>query len=163
MSNEISIRCALIRTAVSGGVVVAVLDAANAIVAFKAIFGLGPVAVYQFVASGLLGQKAYDGGIATAVLGFAVHLVIAFSSSAIFAVAATQFRVLCDAWVVSGVAYGLAVYFFMNYIVIPLSAIPPGPFSLALFVNGIVGHALLVGLPVAYFARRYLVSVPALS
>jgi hypothetical protein len=163
MSNRISITHELIRAVVSGGIAVTVLDAVDAIVAFKALLGLGPLAVYQFVASGLLGQKAYDGGIATAVIGFAVHVVIAFSAAAIFAVAAARFRVLRDAWVVFGVGYGVAVYFVMNYIVIPLSAIPPAPVSLALFVNGIVGHALLVGLPIAYFARRHLATVPTLS
>jgi hypothetical protein len=163
MSNEISVRLALIRAVVSGGVAATVLDALDAVIAFKTILGLDPVAVYQFVASGMLGQKAYNGGIATAVLGFAVHIAIAFSSAAIFVVAATKVRVLRDAWFVFGLAYGVAVYFFMNDIVVPLSAIPPAPFSLALFVNGIVAHALLVGLPIAYFARRYLASVPGMS
>ena len=44
----------------------------------------------------------------------------------------------------------------MNYIVIPLSRIPASPFSLPLFLNGLIGHALLVGLPIAYAARHYL-------
>ena len=44
----------------------------------------------------------------------------------------------------------------MNYVVIPLSRIPAAPFSLPLFLNGIIGHALLVGLPIAYAARRWL-------
>jgi hypothetical protein len=162
VSREISVRRAVLKAIVSGGTAVAALDAVDAVIAFKAILGLAPVAVYQFVASGMLGQRAFDGGLATAILGFLVHIVIAFSAAAVFAVGVSQFRVLRDAWIVSGLAYGIAVYVFMNFVVIPLSAIAPAPFSLALLVNGIVGHALLVGLPISYFARRQLASVPAL-
>jgi hypothetical protein len=49
--------------------------------------------------------------------------------------------------------YGVAVYFFMNKVVIPLSAAAKLPFTWIGFLNGIIGHALLVGLPVALIAR----------
>jgi hypothetical protein len=53
--------------------------------------------------------------------------------------------------------YGVAVHFFMTKIIVPLSAITkpatPPPFSWASFLNGVIGHALLVGLPVALIAR----------
>jgi hypothetical protein len=52
--------------------------------------------------------------------------------------------------VLFGLLYGTAVYFFMNYLVLPLSA----PFHLGLFLNGVIGHALLVGIPIALCARR---------
>jgi uncharacterized membrane protein YagU involved in acid resistance len=55
-----------------------------------------------------------------------------------------------------GAVFGVAVWAVMNLVVIPLSRIPPASFSLALFLNGIVGHALFVGLPIAYAAHRYL-------
>jgi len=46
------------------------------------------------------------------------------------------------------------VFFFMNYGVLPLSAVASAPFSLGMFLNGVFGHALLVGLPIALYARR---------
>ena len=42
----------------------------------------------------------------------------------------------------------------MNYIVLPLSAVPKGQISAVLLINGIVGHALFVGEPIAWAARR---------
>src|SRR5580765_7058420 len=42
----------------------------------------------------------------------------------------------------------------MNYIVLPLLAVPPSGFSIALLLNSLIGHALLVGLPIAWAARR---------
>jgi len=35
-----------------------------------------------------------------------------------------------------------------------LSAVAPSPFSPAMFLNGVIGHALFVGLPIALNARR---------
>jgi hypothetical protein len=52
-----------------------------------------------------------------------------------------------------GMAYGIVVFFVMNRIVIPLSAASVGPFSLPVFINGILIHAFGVGLPAALFAR----------
>ena len=50
-----------------------------------------------------------------------------------------------------GLAFGVAVYFFMKYVVLPLSAVTRRtPFDPA----AMFGHALLVGLPIALFARR---------
>ena len=51
-----------------------------------------------------------------------------------------------------GLLYGAAVYFVMNYGVLPLSAVGPSPFSWAMFLNGVIGHAVFVGLPIAWLA-----------
>jgi hypothetical protein len=54
----------------------------------------------------------------------------------------------------AGLLYGVLVYFFMNDVVIPLSALQRAPrFSPALLVNGVLTHALLVGLPSAWSAK----------
>jgi uncharacterized membrane protein YagU involved in acid resistance len=54
----------------------------------------------------------------------------------------------------AGLLYGAAVYFFMNYLVLPLSAVAPATFQFGLFLNGVIGHAVFVGLPISLFARR---------
>jgi hypothetical protein len=45
----------------------------------------------------------------------------------------------------------------MNYVVIPLSAVPPrpGPRPLLVVVTGLLVHMFFIGLPIALFARRY--------
>ena len=48
-----------------------------------------------------------------------------------------------------GLAFGVAVYFFMGFVVVPLSKARPGGFAWA----PMIGHALLVGLPIALIAR----------
>ncbi|HZJ53812.1 MAG TPA: hypothetical protein VFD38_06700 [Myxococcaceae bacterium] len=141
---------------VTGGLAVAVLDAVDALVAYKLAFGMSPLAIYQFVASGLLGEAAYAGGVATALLGLFVHFLIAFTAAAVFVLASERLPKLRRDAVPWGLGYGLLVFAAMSFGVIPLSRIPPSTPSLPLLLNGVIGHALLVGLPIALAARRYL-------
>jgi uncharacterized membrane protein YagU involved in acid resistance len=57
--------------------------------------------------------------------------------------------------VVSGALYGVAVYFFMNRIVVPLSAAAKRPFSMNLMIVGLVIHIFCVGLPISLSVRRF--------
>jgi len=50
---------------------------------------------------------------------------------------------------------GVAVYFFMNRIVLPLSAVAKRPFSLKLMIVGVVIHIFCVGLPISLSVRRF--------
>ena len=57
--------------------------------------------------------------------------------------------------VACGVAYGLVLYAVMNYVVVPLSAAEGGGSKDPLWIGlSIAVHALLIGLPIALFARR---------
>jgi hypothetical protein len=140
---------AYLKVILVSGLVVGVLDGLNAIIIYKLVLDFNPIPIYQFVASGMLGPKAYEGGMATALLGLGVHFLVAFSSSASYILAAQKISVLRKKYILMGLLYGAGVFFFMNYVVIPLSLIPSAPFNLVLFINGMFGHALLVGLPSA--------------
>lgn len=141
-----------------GGLAAGILDAIDAVVAFKLVLGFDPVPIYQFVASGMLGPSAFTGGAATALLGLGIHFLIAFSAAAVFTLASLRLPQLRRSALTYGALFGIGVYAVMNYAVIPLSRIPPSPFSLPLFLNGVIGHALWVGLPIALAARHYLSS-----
>ena len=140
-------------TIIYGGLIVGVLDFLDATI-FNSVLGVSPTRVWQFVASGLLGRDAFNGGMKTALLGVLLHFLISFILAAIYYGASLYLPTLLRRAVLWGLLYGIAVYFVMNYIVLPLSAAPPLRFSLASFLNGIIGHALLVGLPLALIARR---------
>jgi uncharacterized membrane protein YagU involved in acid resistance len=90
----------------------------------------------------------------TAALGAFFHFLIAFIAAAAYLFASFKLSALVQKAVPIGLAYGVAVYGFMNYLVLPLSQVAPSAFSLGLFLNGIIGHALFVGLPIALCARR---------
>ncbi|MDI6625302.1 MAG: hypothetical protein QME55_11280, partial [Brevundimonas sp.] len=60
-------------------------------------------------------------------------------------------------WFPAGVAFGLAVWLAMTYVVVPLSAstLAP-PDTLVAALKPIVIHILCVGLPIAWIVRRVL-------
>jgi hypothetical protein len=119
------------------------------------LFQVSPVRIYQSVAAGLLGRDSFQGGLATAALGMFLHFFIATTAAAVYVAASTRLRLLLTQPVACGLAFGVAVYFFMNLIVVPLSrAARAGGFSFSWRL--MVGHALLVGLPIALVARRRL-------
>jgi hypothetical protein len=136
-----------------GGLIAGVLDAVDGVVAFG-FKGLNPIQVLQYIASGLLGPASFQGGLITAALGTVFHFFIAFVAAAVYVLTSQRITILKRRAVLFGVLYGVAVYSFMNYAVLPLSAVGPSPFSLGLFLNGVFGHALFVGLPIALYARK---------
>jgi predicted permease len=85
-----------------------------------------------------------------------LHFVIAFGAAAVYFLASLKLPALVRQPVRWGLAFGVGVYVFMNYVVLPLSAFKKGsgPFSLPLFVNGVLAVVLLVGLPIALLAAR---------
>ena len=137
-----------------GGTACGVLDITAAFVVYG-WFGLRPVRLLQGIAAGLLGPRAFEGGLATAAMGLLCHFVIAFGAATVYFAMSRGVRFLVDHAVLSGVLYGMAVYFFMNRIVVPLSAARKFPFSFKMMVVGVVIHIFCVGLPISLSVRRY--------
>jgi len=117
--------------------------------------GVKPLRLLQTVASGLLGAKSFEGGWETATLGAALHFLIALSAAGIFYAACRQWAFLTMRPIVSGVLYGIAVYLFMYWIVVPLSACRRGPFSITATIIAVLTHIVCVGLPISLVVRRY--------
>jgi hypothetical protein len=135
-----------VRGVVWGGLAVGVLDTLLAVGLYK----ITPFVVYQSVAGGLLGRATYQGGWATAALGMFLHFFIATTAAAVYTIASLKLPTLVRQPVPWGIAYGAAVYFFMNFVVLPLSAVRGGRFGW----GGFIGHLFLVGLPIALLAAR---------
>src|SRR6266852_1884783 len=107
-----------------GGLMAGVLDLTSAFVIWG-WRGIGPIRVMQGIASGLLGAASFQGALPTAALGAACHFLIAFGAAAVYYVASTRLPLLTQRAIASGLLYGIAVYLFMNLIVLPLSAVRP--------------------------------------
>lgn len=140
-----------------GGTIAGILDIVDAFV-FFGFRGVSPTRILQSIASGLLGREAYQGGNATAALGLALHFSIAFSAAVVYYVASRKIAFMRERAVPAGLLYGLAVYVFMNYVVLPFVGFPRGAFSWATVANGVFAHLFLVGLPIALAARRFALS-----
>ena len=117
--------------------------------------GVKPLRLLQGVAGGLLGPRTYQGGIATAALGLLCHFFIAYSAATVFYLASRYMPFMLQYAVLSGALYGIVVYFFMNRIVVPLSAAAKMPFSLKMMFIGVTIHVFCVGLPISLAIRRF--------
>ena len=146
----------VLETILYGGLVVGILDGLFALVFYGLIMGGKPVRIFQSIAAGVLGRSSYEGGIRTLFLGILLHFVVASCIAAVYYLASLKVPFLINHAVVCGLVYGMLAYLGMKNLVIPLSAIgrrSPLP-SLPVFLTEIVGHALLVGLPIALLARQ---------
>jgi len=138
-----------------GGLLAGALDLTAACVN-SGLNGVRPMRVMQAIASGLLGAESYAGGAATAALGVFLHFVIAFGATVVFYLASRRLKIMTNQAVASGMLYGIAVYLFMSFVVLPLSSFtgkPPSailPIAVGLFI-----HILFVGLPIALVVRRF--------
>ena len=136
-----------------GGLTVGVLDGLAA-ATLSTLRGGSPTRVFQYVASGLLGRSSFQGGTKTALLGVLLHFVVAFGVATVYYLASRKLPILIQRAIVCGMVYGVLVNFAMQYLVLPLSAVTKGPFSLTGMLQGIVVHIFFVGLPAALMARR---------
>lgn len=145
---------------VAGGVIGGTGDLLFAI-AWAGINGMAPQRLLQVIASGWLGQGAFDGGWNTAAIGLASHFGIALVVAALFSMLATRAPVLLERPLVSGIALGVATFLVMRLVVLPLSAFP---YPVKMFTLGagldLLSHMFLFGTPIA-FARRYFAGSPA--
>lgn len=142
-------------TIVLGGLAIGILDFLDASIFFTQYFGIPLSRVWQSVAAGVLGRDAsVAGGWNTAALGIFLHFVIGFLVATTYYIGTRVTTFLVRHPIVSGLSFGVIANFVMQYVVIPISAAggAPQPFRLPVFLNSVIGHALLVGLPVALIA-----------
>jgi hypothetical protein len=115
--------------------------------------GRGPVSLLQGIAGGLLGMSSFRGGLATAALGAFFHFLIATTAAAVFYLASRKLKLLVQHAIPSGLLYGIAVYAFMNYIVLPMSAYHVR--IAAPHIKDVTILMFLVGLPISLIVRKF--------
>lgn len=110
------------------------------------------VAIWQFVASAVIGKIAFTTP-SYAALGFVVHFAISIGWALIFA-AAAQLRpaLLADPWL-WGFVFGVVVMAVMT-LVLALSHLSSGAPSATALVNSLIDHTVFFGIPVAWWISR---------
>jgi hypothetical protein len=119
------------------------------------LVGATPTLVFQFIASGALGKRAFQEGSYSVLLGIGVHILISLVTAAVFAIAALRWDWLRRHVVLSGSACGIVAFLVMSFIVLPLSAIGLAlPRSPALFATSLAIHMFAFGVPIAVVCAR---------
>jgi hypothetical protein len=137
------------------GLIAGTFDIGDALI-FSHFRGVTPSMVFHYIASGLIGMRAFEMGAGAVALGVAIHYAIALAWTTIFYVASRKFTVLSRRPVISGLLYGLAVYLFMNLVALPLSGVPRAhkAVTMAARVNGVLAVMLFIGLTISLLMRR---------
>lgn len=143
-----------------GGGIAATLDIVYACIS-NAQYGKTPLWVLQSVATGWLGKDAFASGVTGGTIGLVSHYSILFVAAAVYWMASNRFPMLRKHAIACGALFGALVYLFMNFVVLPLSAFPyklsHPPIRL---MEGLLTHALFVGIPIALCIRRWATPTP---
>ena len=147
-------RPSLLLIIAGAALLIGTLDLIDAFVFFGWL-GVPAIRVPQSIATGFLGQLAYHDGAISASFGLILHYLIAFAVAGTYMYVSGELP-LHRKPILSGAIYGVVVYCVMNYIVIPISNFYPQPhFAVRPLINGIIGHILLIGIPLGLIAKRY--------
>jgi hypothetical protein len=142
------------KTIAAATLVAGTLDIASAVI-IALVRGKSVTGMLQGVASGPLGRWPLEHGGAGAAAGLVVHFAIMTVMASAFVLAAPRLPRLGERSLLYGIGYGVLLYLFMYWIVLPLR------FGAGGATGGVVGillpltvHIVLVGIPIAVIAAR---------
>ena len=143
------------QSVLKSGLIVALLDGTAACVNAYLQRKVGPLAVFRYVASGAFGRDALTGGWDMVLWGLFFHFFVATAWTFLFYLLFTRVKVLQLNKIYVGIVYGVFVWLGMNFIVLPLSNVPPLTYRLmpTLIMIGI--HMFVIGLTISILANQY--------
>lgn len=146
----------LLRLSVIGGLIIGLLHLVIQVdVVYDLLLKSPFIGSLQYVTSGVMGDTAFAGGLATALLGVILEFVMTIIIAGVFFLSADRIPLLRRHVIPGSLLYGFGVFVVMNFIVLPLSAAPtlPAP-PMWLLIEIILEHILLIGLPLGILVRR---------
>jgi hypothetical protein len=142
---------AMMKAILWGGLVGGTVDIFSA----SLITLLSPLLIMRFIAGGLLGPGVIKGGLDISFVGLLLQWLMGLIIAAIYVFASRRLAWMHRDWRVTGVAYGVPVYFVMTYVVVPLSALHHWTaFDLKGFLLNMAAM-MLFGLIIAYATQRF--------
>lgn len=133
------------------GIVAGTIDIVAAIVILAKGNAVGTL---KYIASGVFGKAALEGGGGMVIWCAVFHYIIAICWTAAFILSYPRLPFLkWNKWL-NAIAYGIVVQTLMSFVVLPLSNVPPLAFSLWGFLENAVILMFSIGLPAASAADR---------
>jgi hypothetical protein len=142
-----------LRTVLFAGCVAATIDIVFAFVFFGWTLGITPVRVLQSVATGWYGRASFEGGLTTAAVGLVSHYMILIVAAWFYYLASRRLPLLNRAPLASGIAFGVAIYIAMTFVIVPLSATPARALTLSIVSAGQFLIHPVIGVAIAMITR----------
>ena len=133
----------------TGGLIAGTADISYAII-FTVTQGSSAQGLLQFVATGLLGKAAFQGGWVTASIGLTLHFIITFFITLIVYLTSQRIHLINHRPFIAGMLIGVAVFAIMKFVVLPLSAFPfPVNLKPLSTITNLLSHMFFFGVPIA--------------
>jgi len=116
--------------------------------------GATPLRILQFIASGVLGKDSFGMGWSSAALGAFFHFFISVCAAGIYYLASLRVPFLTRRVAIAGAIFGVLMFLAMRFVVVPLSAIKPGPMKPGNVIAELCSHVFLFGMVIAYAVAR---------
>jgi hypothetical protein len=147
------------RTILTAWLVAGTLDIISASVYYPLMYKFNVILIYQNIASGVFGAKAFSGGLGMAALGLLFHYFIALSWTVFFFIIYPKMKIMWRNRYMTAIGYGIFVWLVMNLVVVPLSKVQRGPFTVQGVIISAVFLIICIGFPLSsiigkYYSRR---------
>lgn len=143
------------KTVVSAALLVGSLDIIAAIVNFYTRTGKDPQVVLEYIANAILGKEAFSGGTAISALGLLLHFLIAFIWTFFFFWLYPRLKFLSVSRGLTGILFGIFIWFIMSQAVVPMSKASTGAFKLKEAATAALILIGAIGLPLSFIAHKY--------
>jgi hypothetical protein len=138
------------------GLIVGTLDILSAFIYYFIKTGkTNFLVIFKFIASGIFGKAAGEGGTGMILAGLILHFAIAFSFTIFFFWLYPKVNVMSKNRIVTAVVYGLFVWTVMNLIVVPLSNTVHRPFKIEGAIINMCILIICIGLPLSLMANAF--------
>ncbi len=144
------------KTVLLTGLFVGTSDIVSAFISVYLQSGKFPEKMFNYIAGGALGlPAAMKGGTTAGFLGLFFQYFIAFSFTLFFFVIFPRLKFLAFNKYLVGMLYAVFVNVVMGQLILRLTTLPRGPFSLASEYIGWVIFGVVFGIPIVYNAHKY--------
>ncbi len=144
-----------VKTILAAWLIAGTLDISSAIINFLITSKSSLLGLFQYIASGVFGSSAFNGGLSMALAGLVFHYFIALSWTVIYFFLYPHLKFLKFNKIISGFGYGIFIWIIMNKVVLKLSKVPRINFSLLHDVLGVLYLMFCIGLPVSIIISNY--------
>ena len=142
----------LLNIILRAGIMAGVLDIMAAIFLLAKGNALGTL---KFIASGVFGKAAFEGGAGMVLLGAVFHFFIALGFATAYFLVYPRLPFLKKNKWINGIGLGLLVWSVMNLLVVPLSNAPQSPFAWGSALLNMAILIVCIGLPITFLADRF--------
>lgn len=110
--------------------------------------------VLKYIASAILGDEAYKGGILVNLLGLFLHYIIAFLFTLFFAIIYPKILKWLSQTLLIAIIYGIFVWIVMNLLIVPSTSAAEIPFTWSAGLTNCMILIACIGYPLAHLFQK---------